>query len=133
MRPPGTYPKRSRPRSCRNVCNQAPRFRSVRFDHVVGESGQCRCDSAHALVVLSKGRTADVLARRAKATEEAMKDRHTLIADVWVLLLMPVGLSATESIRNSVSAVSAACALVLLVIAARGCVISLRKVMFNAP
>lgn len=45
----------------------------------------------------------------------------------------PVGLFALEPRGIPISAVAAACALVLLVIAAKGHVISTRKVMFNAP
>jgi arsenical pump membrane protein len=55
---------------------------------------------------------------------EAIKDRHTFIAGWWVLLLLLVGLFALEPLGI---------ALVLLIIAAKGHVISTRKVMFNAP
>jgi len=65
--------------------------------------------------------------------EEAIKDRHTFIAGWWVLLHLLVGLFALEPLGIPISAVAAVCALVLLIIAAKGHVISTRKVMLNAP
>lgn len=73
------------------------------------------------------------LPERLRRPEEAIKDRPTFIAGWWVLLLLLVGLFALEPLGIPISAVAATCALVLLVIAAKGHVISTRKVMFNAP
>lgn len=65
--------------------------------------------------------------------EEAIKDRPTFIAGWWVLLLLLVGLFALEPLGIPISAVAAACALVLLIIATKGHVISTRKVLLDAP
>lgn len=65
--------------------------------------------------------------------EKAIKDRHTFLAGWWVLVLLLLGLFVLEPLGIPVSAVAAACALVLLIIAAKGHVISTRNVMFNAP
>ncbi|MBF8777903.1 arsenic transporter [Pseudomonas fulva] len=65
--------------------------------------------------------------------EEAIKDRHTFIAGWWVLLHLLVGLFALEPLGIPISAVAAVCALVLLIIAAKGHVVSTRNVMLNAP
>lgn len=65
--------------------------------------------------------------------EEAIKDRPTFIAGWWVLVLLLVGLFALEPLGIPISAVAAACALVLLIIATKGHVISTRKVLINAP
>ena len=65
--------------------------------------------------------------------EQAIRDRPTFIAGWWVLLLLLVGLFALEPLGIPISAVAAACALVLLIIATKGHVISTRKVLLNAP
>ncbi|MCO6740667.1 arsenical efflux pump membrane protein ArsB, partial [Streptomyces sp. CHA15] len=46
--------------------------------------------------------------------EQAIRDRPTFIAGWWVLLLLLVGLFALEPLGIPISAVAAACALVLL-------------------
>lgn len=65
--------------------------------------------------------------------EEAIRDRATFIAGWWVLSLLLVGLFALEPLGVPISVVAAACAIILLVIAGRGHVISTRKVIKHAP
>jgi arsenical pump membrane protein len=67
------------------------------------------------------------------APSDAIKDRPTFIAGWWVLLLLLVGLFALEPLGIPISVVAAACAVALLTVAARGNVISTRKVIRNAP
>ncbi|MEB0042222.1 MULTISPECIES: arsenic transporter [unclassified Pseudomonas] len=63
----------------------------------------------------------------------AIRDRATFRAGGWVLGLLLIGLFALEPLGIPISAVAAACAVLLLMIAARGQVISVRKVIKNAP
>lgn len=63
----------------------------------------------------------------------AIRDRATFIAGWWVLGLLMLGLFALEPLGVPISAVAAVCAIILLVIAGRGHVISTRKVIRNAP
>ncbi|WP_434678024.1 arsenic transporter [Pseudomonas sp. R1-18] len=65
--------------------------------------------------------------------DEAIRDRATFIAGWWVLSLLLVGLFALEPLGVPISVVAAACAIILLVIAGRGHVISTRKVITHAP
>lgn len=63
----------------------------------------------------------------------AIRDHATFRAGGWVLGLLLIGLFALEPLGVPISAVAAACAVLLLIIAARGHVISVRKVIKNAP
>jgi arsenical pump membrane protein len=63
----------------------------------------------------------------------AIRDRATFVAGWWVLVLLLVGLFALEPLGIPISAVAAVCAMVLLVIAGRGSIISTRQVLKNAP
>lgn len=63
----------------------------------------------------------------------AIRDRATFIAGWWVLGLLLVGLFALEPLGIPISAVAAVCAMILLVIAGKGHVISTRKVIQHAP
>ncbi|WP_025128339.1 arsenic transporter [Pseudomonas sp. PH1b] len=63
----------------------------------------------------------------------AIHDRATFIAGWWVLLILLAGCFALEPLGIPISAISAACATLLLVIAARGHRISTRKVLKEAP
>ncbi|MGV8920769.1 MAG: arsenic transporter [Pseudomonas sp.] len=64
---------------------------------------------------------------------EVIRDRATFVAGVWVLVLLLAGLFALEPLGIPISAVAAVCAVILLIIAGRGHIISTRKVMKNAP
>ncbi|WP_448725218.1 arsenic transporter [Pseudomonas farris] len=68
-----------------------------------------------------------------KAPEAAIRDRATFIAGVWVLGLLLVGFFVIEPLGVPISAIAAVCALILYLIAARGHVISTRKVLKEAP
>ncbi|MER2296978.1 arsenic transporter [Pseudomonas promysalinigenes] len=63
----------------------------------------------------------------------AIRDRATFIAGWWVLGLLLAGLFALEPLGVPVSVVAALCAVILLVIAGRGHVISTRRVIKHAP
>ncbi|MFJ7142713.1 MAG: arsenic transporter [Pseudomonas protegens] len=63
----------------------------------------------------------------------AIHDRATFIAGWWVLLILLLGCFALEPLGIPISAISAVCATLLLVIAARGHRISTRKVLKEAP
>lgn len=63
----------------------------------------------------------------------AIRDRATFIAGGWVLGLLLVGLFALEPLGIPISAVAAVCAVILLVIAGKGHIISTRKVIQHAP
>ncbi|UXH39384.1 arsenic transporter [Pseudomonas promysalinigenes] len=63
----------------------------------------------------------------------AIRDRATFIAGWWVLGLLLAGLFALEPLGVPVSVVAALCAVILLVIAGRGHVISTRRVIRHAP
>lgn len=68
-----------------------------------------------------------------KAPEAAIRDRATFIAGGWVLGLLLVGFFVIEPLGVPISAIAAVCALILYLIAARGHVISTRKVLKEAP
>lgn len=63
----------------------------------------------------------------------AVRDRPTFIAGWWVLALLLGGLFLLEPLGVPVSALAAPCALVLIVVAARGSVIDTRRVLRQAP
>lgn len=68
-----------------------------------------------------------------KAPEAAIRDKATFVAGWWVLALLLIGFFAIEPLGVPISAIAAACALILYLIAARGHVISTRKVLKDAP
>ncbi|HEV7813548.1 MAG TPA: arsenic transporter [Janthinobacterium sp.] len=68
-----------------------------------------------------------------KRPEEAIRDRATFITGWWVLGLLLVGFFWLEDLGVPVSAVAAAGALLLLVVAARGQVINTGEVLRHAP
>ena len=68
-----------------------------------------------------------------KAPEAAIRDKATVVAGWWVLALLLVGFFAIEPLGVPISAIAAACALILYLIAAHGHVISTRKVLKDAP
>ncbi|MCG7371651.1 arsenic transporter [Pseudomonas luteola] len=68
-----------------------------------------------------------------KDPREAIRDRATFIAGWWVLGLLLIGFFVIEPMGVPISVISAACALLLFVIAARGHVISTQKVLKDAP
>ncbi|MGX5218331.1 arsenic transporter [Pseudomonas segetis] len=68
-----------------------------------------------------------------KPPVEAIRDRATFIAGWWVLALLLIGLFVLEPLGVPISAIAAVAAFVLYLIAARGHVISTRKVLKEAP
>ena len=68
-----------------------------------------------------------------RAPSDAIRDPATFRAGWVVLMLLLAGFFLLEPLGVPVSAVAAACALLLLVIAARGKVIATRKVVLGAP
>ncbi len=68
-----------------------------------------------------------------KAPEAAIRDRATFATGGWMLLVLLIGLFALEPLGVPISAVAAACALLLFIVAARGHVIATRKVLREAP
>ncbi|MDN3236729.1 arsenic transporter [Pseudomonas luteola] len=68
-----------------------------------------------------------------KDPREAIRDRATFIAGWWVLGLLLIGFFIIEPMGVPISVISAACALLLFIIAARGHVISTQKVLKDAP
>lgn len=68
-----------------------------------------------------------------KSPSEASHDRATFNVGGWVLVVLLVGLFALEPLGIPISAVAAACAAVLLAVAARGHRISTRQVLRQAP
>ncbi|MCU4122123.1 arsenic transporter [Variovorax sp. N23] len=68
-----------------------------------------------------------------KAPSEAIRDRATFRAGWVVLVLLLVGFFGLEPLGVPVSAVAAVGAALLLAVAARGSVISTRKVLHGAP
>lgn len=67
------------------------------------------------------------------APERAIRDRATFVAGWWVLVLLLAGLFALEPLGIPVSVIATLCAVILLIIAGRGRVISTRKVIKHAP
>jgi len=63
----------------------------------------------------------------------AIHDRATFRAGWWVLGILLIGCFALEPLGIPISAISAVCAVLLLVIAAKGHKISTRKVLKDAP
>ncbi|MCU7646809.1 arsenic transporter [Pseudomonas piscis] len=63
----------------------------------------------------------------------AIHDRGTFFAGWWVLLILLLGCFALEPLGIPISAISAGCACLLLMVAARGQRISTRKVLKEAP
>ncbi|KJZ55946.1 arsenical efflux pump membrane protein ArsB [Pseudomonas sp. CFBP13506] len=68
-----------------------------------------------------------------KVPEAAIRDKATFIAGWWVLGLLLIGFFVIEPLGVPISAIAAVCALILYLIAARGHVISTRKVLKEAP
>ncbi len=68
-----------------------------------------------------------------KPAKDAIKDSATFKAGWMVLALLIVGFFALEPIGVPVSAVASAGAIILLIVAARGRTISIRKVLLGAP
>lgn len=68
-----------------------------------------------------------------KTPDSAIRDRTTFVCGWWVLLLLLIGLFVLEPMGVPVSAVAAACAAILFAVAARGQVISTRRVLREAP
>lgn len=68
-----------------------------------------------------------------KAPDMAIRDRATFRVGWCVLVALLVGLFALEPLGIPISAVAAACAAVLFMVAARGHVISTRRVLREAP
>lgn len=63
----------------------------------------------------------------------AIRDRATFRVGVWVLVALLAGLFVLEPLGIPISAVAAACAAVLFIVAARGHVIATRRVLREAP
>lgn len=76
---------------------------------------------------------ADYDLEQLKAPEEAIHDRATFITGWWVLGLLLIGFFWLEHVGVPISAVAAAGAALLLIVAARGHRISTREVLGNAP
>ncbi|WP_394558583.1 arsenic transporter [Aquipseudomonas alcaligenes] len=68
-----------------------------------------------------------------KAPSAAVRDRPTFIVGWWMLLVLLVGLFALEPLGIPISAVAAVCAAILFAVAAKGHVISTRRVLREAP
>ena len=68
-----------------------------------------------------------------KAPQSAVRDRTTFVCGWWVLGLLLVGLFVLEPMGVPVSVVAAVCAALLFAVAARGQVISTRRVLREAP
>ncbi|WP_295531408.1 arsenic transporter [uncultured Pseudacidovorax sp.] len=68
-----------------------------------------------------------------KAPEAAIRDRGTFLAGWAVLALLLLGFFGLEPLGVPVSATAAVCAAVLMVVAARGRIIGVRKVLQGAP
>ncbi|WJN61687.1 arsenic transporter [Pseudomonas sp. SO81] len=68
-----------------------------------------------------------------KAPAEAIRDRSTFVVGWWMLLVLLVGLFALEPLGIPISVVAAVCAATLFAVAAKGHVISTRRVLREAP
>jgi len=68
-----------------------------------------------------------------KAPGEAIRDRSTFVVGWWMLLVLLIGLFALEPLGIPISAVAAVCAAILFAVAAKGHVISTRRVLREAP
>ncbi len=71
--------------------------------------------------------------KQLKSPDEAIVDHATFKAGWWVLVLLLVGFFVADPLGIPISAVAAACALILYVIAARGHAIPTTKVLKGAP
>ncbi|MFF7064185.1 arsenical efflux pump membrane protein ArsB [Pseudomonas sp. NPDC008258] len=67
------------------------------------------------------------------APKRAIRDQATFLAGWWVLALLLAGLFALEPLGVPISVVATLCAVILLVIAGKGHIISTRKVIRHAP
>jgi len=63
----------------------------------------------------------------------AIRDKRTFVVGWWMLLVLLLGLFALEPLGIPISAVAAVCAAILFAVAARGHVISTRRVLREAP
>lgn len=68
-----------------------------------------------------------------KAPVTAIRDKRTFVVGWWMLLVLLLGLFALEPLGIPISAVAAVCAAILFAVAARGHVISTRRVLREAP
>ncbi|RRV15527.1 arsenic transporter [Pseudomonas saudiphocaensis] len=68
-----------------------------------------------------------------KAPATAIRDKRTFVVGWWMLLALLVGLFALEPLGIPISAVAAVCAAILFAVAAKGHVISTRRVLREAP
>lgn len=68
-----------------------------------------------------------------KAPAAAIRDKRTFVVGWWMLLVLLVGLFALEPLGIPISAVAAVCAAILFAVAAKGHVISTRRVLREAP
>lgn len=79
----------------------------------------------------------DIPARYAPADLDvpvsAIRDKSTFVVGRWMLLVLLVGLFALEPLGIPISAVAAVCAAILFAVAAKGHVISTRRVLRGAP
>ena len=110
-----------------------PGFRRVRLGDGAGQPGQRRGDIAGPLPVLPSRHPGRFVPEALRAPVEAIRDRPTFIVGWWVLLLLLVGLFALEPLGIPISVVAAICAAILFAVAARGHVISTRRVLREAP
>lgn len=68
-----------------------------------------------------------------KEPASAIRDKRTFVVGWWMLLVLLVGLFALEPLGIPISAVAAVCAAILFAVAAKGHVISTRRVLREAP
>lgn len=68
-----------------------------------------------------------------KPPRSAIRDRTTFVCGWWVLALLLAGIFLLEPMGVPISAVAAVCAAILFAVAARGQVISTRRVLREAP
>lgn len=68
-----------------------------------------------------------------QAPAAAIRDKRTFVVGWWMLLVLLLGLFALEPLGIPISAVAAVCAAILFAVAARGHVISTRRVLREAP
>jgi len=68
-----------------------------------------------------------------QAPAAAIRDKRTFVVGWWMLLALLLGLFALEPLGIPISAVAAVCAAILFAVAARGHVISTRRVLREAP
>lgn len=85
------------------------------------------------LVVFGRDIPAQYDVRQLRDPQTAIKDRPTFIMGWLVLALLLIGFFGLEPLGVPISAVAACGSALLLVVAARGHVISVRKVLLGAP